>query len=130
MILHVRQQQHIYKPRQKPKPEGKEPNPEGFPTHKLAAKRRKILVHDVMTLLPFLAEASQLQHMAACKKLYYYSAGKADLILLSLLRLHKEGFNKLFLATHLDCGSEMARNQSQSWSRSWSWSWKGWTGQT
>lgn len=130
MILQIRQQQHIYKLRQKLKPKGKEPNPGGFPTHKLAAKRRKILVHDVITLLPFLAEASQLQHMAACKKLYYYSAGKAHSILLSLLRLHKEGFNKLCLATHLDCGSEMARNQSQSWSRSWSWSWKGWTGQT
>lgn len=69
MILQIRQQQHIYKLRQKPKPKGKEPNPEGFPTHKLAAKRRKILVHDVITLLPFLAEASQLQHMAACKRL-------------------------------------------------------------
>lgn len=81
MILQIRQQQLIYKTRQKPKPKGKEPNPVGFPTHKLAAKRRKILVHDVMILLPFLAEASQLQHMAACMKLYYYSAGKSDLIL-------------------------------------------------
>lgn len=97
MILQIRQQRDIYKLRQKSKPKGKEPNPEGFPTHKLAAKRRKILVHDVITLLPFLAEASQLQHMAACKKLHYYSAGKAHLILLSLLRSHKEGFNKLFL---------------------------------
>ena len=32
--------------------------------------------------------------------------------------------------THLDCGSETARNPSRSWSRSWSWSWTGSTGQT
>lgn len=38
---------------------------------KLTAKTRKILVHDyATTLLPFLAEASQLQHIVAYKKPY------------------------------------------------------------
>lgn len=55
-----------------------------------------------MTLLPLLAEASQLQHVAADKKICQPSirCGETDLILMSLLRLCEEELNTFYFLQH------------------------------